>query len=529
MIIIQNATYIHPNKDILFQEINLTIADQEKIALIGNNGSGKSTLLKVIAGQLQLNNGTVSCDSIPYYIPQMLDEYKDLTIAAALGIEEKLRAFKEILLGNMTEHNLDLLNDDWSIEDRCQNALSEWKLTDISLDHKIGELSGGQKTKVFLAGITIQEPQIILMDEPSNHLDHESRELLYQFIKDCRKTLLVVSHDRTLLNLIPEIAEMTKQGIVKYGGNYEFFAEQKEQAMNALDHDVKSKEKELRKAREKEKEALERQNKLNARGKKKQEKAGIPKILMGGLKNKAEGSSGKLKTVHEEKISGIRMTLQDLRTNLPEIDQMKFGFEESSLHIGKTLAEAKEVNLKINGRNLWHQNLNFKIKSGDRIALKGTNGSGKTSLINLIIGNRQPTSGEISQANFNYVYVDQDYSLIKTEMKVYDMAQSFNHSGLQEHEIKIRLNRFLFSKDTWDKSCLFLSGGERMRLLLCCLNIQSQAPDMIILDEPTNNIDIQNIQILTAAIQSYHGCLIVVSHDQYFMNEINIQETIQLG
>jgi ATPase subunit of ABC transporter with duplicated ATPase domains len=316
---------------------------------------------------------------------------------------------------------------------------------------------------------------------------------------------------------------------VKYGGNYEFFAEQKELAMNALDHDVKSKEKELRKAREKEKEALERQNKLNARGKKKQEKAGIPKILMGGLKNKAEGSSGKLKAVHEEKISGIRMSLHDLRTNLPEIDQMKFGFEESSLHIGKTLVEAKEVNLKINGRNLWHQNLNFRIKSGDRIALKGTNGSGKTSLINLIIGNRQPTSGEISRANFNYVYVDQDYSLIKTEMKVYDMAQSFNHSGLQEHEIKIRLNRFLFSKDTWDKSCMFLSGGERMRLLLCCLNIQSQAPDIIILDEPTNNIDIQNIQILTTAIQSYQGCLIVVSHDQYFLNEINIQETIQLG
>jgi ATPase subunit of ABC transporter with duplicated ATPase domains len=208
---------------------------------------------------------------------------------------------------------------------------------------------------------------------------------------------------------------------------------------------------------------------------------------------------------------------------------MKFGFEESSLHIGKTLVEAKEVNLKINGRNLWHQNLNFRIKSGDRIALKGTNGSGKTSLINLIIGNRQPTSGEISRANFNYVYVDQDYSLIKTEMKVYDMAQSFNHSGLQEHEIKIRLNRFLFSKDTWDKSCMFLSGGERMRLLLCCLNIQSQAPDIIILDEPTNNIDIQNIQILTTAIQSYQGCLIVVSHDQYFLNEINIQETIQLG
>lgn len=108
------------------------------------------------------------------------------------------------------------------------------------------------------------------------------------------------------------------------------------------------------------------------------------------------------------------------------------------------------------------------------------------------------------------------------------MAQSFNQSGLLEHEVKIRLNRFLFPKESWDKSCLVLSGGERMRLLLCCLNISSKSPDIIILDEPTNNIDIQNIEILTAAIQSYQGTLIVVSHDQYFLEDIGIKENITL-
>jgi len=528
MLIIQNATYIHPNKDILFQDLNLVVNNQEKLALIGNNGTGKSTLLKIISGQLSLSSGIVNCDTIPYYIPQILDQYNDLSIASALGIGSKLRAFQEILDGKMTEENLETLNDDWGIEDRCQIALSNWKLEGIALDHKIGELSGGQKTKVFLAGISIQEPSIILMDEPSNHLDHESRDLLYQFIEECRQTLLVVSHDRTLLNFMPEIAEMNKSGITRYGGNYEFFAEQKEQAKEALDQDVKSKEKELRKAREKEKETLERQNKLNARGKKKQEKAGVPKILMGGLKNKAEGSSAKLQGVHIEKISGIRKNLQELRANLPEIDQMKFGFEESTLHIGKILVEAKQINLNINNKYLWKENLDLKIKSGDRISLRGANGSGKTSLINIILGNKKPSIGEIIKTDFKYVYVDQDYSMIRSKLSIYEMAQSFNQSGLQEHEVKIRLNRFLFSKETWDKSCLVLSGGERMRLLLCCLNIASQAPDMIILDEPTNNIDIQNIQILTAAIQSYQGCLIVVSHDQYFIKEVTITHQIYL-
>src|SRR5690606_12325266 len=136
MVIIQHATYIHPNKDILFQDINLTVNNQEKLALIGNNGIGKSTLLKIISGQLSLSHGSVSCDTKPYYLPQLLDQYNDLSIASALGIEAKLRALQEILDGNITEENLETLNDDWGIEDRCKQALEEWKLDDFSLDDK---------------------------------------------------------------------------------------------------------------------------------------------------------------------------------------------------------------------------------------------------------------------------------------------------------------------------------------------------------------------------------------------------------
>src|SRR5690606_24516994 len=127
------------------------------------------------------------------------------------------------------------------------------------------------------------------------------------------------------------------------------------------------------------------------------------------------------------------------------------------------------------------------------------------------------------------VYIDQGYSLIDNRLKVYQQAQQFNTTALQEHEIKIRLNRFLFTKEDWDKSCSALSGGEKMRLMLCCLTIGNQSPDLIILDEPTNNLDIQNIEILTAAINEYQGTLIVVSHDETFLEQVNIKQTIQLG
>ena len=146
----------------------------------------------------------------------------------------------------------------------------------------------------------------------------------------------------------------------------------------------------------------------------------------------------------------------------------------------------------------------------------------------MVLGDLKPQMGQIKRADFKSIYIDQDYSLINNQLSIYKQAQQFNTAGLQEHEVKTRLNRFLFAKEMWDKPCLALSGGERMRLLLCCLTINQQAPDLIILDEPTNNLDIQNIEILTRAINQHQGTLIVVSHDESFLEEIHIQRVIEL-
>ncbi len=172
--------------------------------------------------------------------------------------------------------------------------------------------------------------------------------------------------------------------------------------------------------------------------------------------------------------------------------------------------------------------MSFQITSGERIALKGMNGSGKTTLIKLILGSIEPQTGNVYRADNRSVYIDQDYSLIENELSIYAQAQKFNTFALQEHEVKTRLNRFLFTKDVWEKPCIALSGGERMRLALCCLTIGNQAPDLIVLDEPTNNLDIQNIKILTNAVNDYQGTLIVVSHDETFLEQINIKRMIQL-
>lgn len=529
MLILQNTSYTHPNKDLLFDNISLTVNDHEKIALIGNNGAGKSTLLKIIAGELQITGGQVKADVSPYTVPQIFGQYNHLTVAEALQAGDKLRALNEILDGHATEDNFNILNDDWTIEERCLAALQHWQLEEIDLHRSMATLSGGQKTKVFLAGISVHQPGFVLLDEPSNHLDVSGRELLYDFICSTSYTLVVVSHDRTLLNLMDKICELSKRGITVYGGNYDFYTEQKEIASSALDQDIHSKEKALRKAREKEKETAERQQKLDARGKGKQEKAGVSRIMMNTLRNNAEKSTSRTKSIHAEKIGGISEELHELRKEVADINKMKVGFENSALHKGKILFAAKGMNFGYSKERIWQEELSFQLSSGERVSLEGTNGSGKTTLIKLILGNLQPTMGKADSYAKRTVYIDQDYSLIEDKLSVYEQAQQFNVSQLQEHEIKIRLSRFLFTREDWDKSCGVLSGGEKMRLMLCCLTVHSESPDMIILDEPTNNLDIQNVEILTNAINEYRGTLIVVSHDAYFLARINVERVISLA
>ncbi len=528
MLTLQDISYTHPGGDLLFDNLNFQVNNHDKTALTGNNGVGKSTLLKLIAGELHASKGHYSVGAEPYSIPQHFGQYDDLTIAQALKIEGKLYALNEILKGKVTEENYALLNDDWTIEERCNEALQHWQLDDLDLSKKMELLSGGQKTRVFLAGISIHQPQLVLLDEPSNHLDGAGRQLLYDFIETTKSTLIVVSHDRKLLNLMNRICELSKQGIRVYGGNYAFYLEQKRTEQNALKQDIQNREKAFRKAREKERETAERQQKLDGRGKKKQEKAGVAKIMMNTLRNTAENSTSRLKSVHAEKIGALSLELQELRSTLPDIDQIKFKLDNSGLHKGKLLFSATGMNFNYETALLWKEPLSFQITSRERIAIKGINGSGKTTLLKLITGVLEPQNGRVYRAGIKSIYIDQDYSLIDNALSIYEQALLFNSSSLQEHEIKIRLSRFLFGKDDWNKPCSVLSGGERMRLMLCCLTISDQAPDMIILDEPTNNLDLQNVAFLTEAINAYNGTLVAISHDETFLEQINIERLILL-
>ncbi|WP_294304580.1 ribosomal protection-like ABC-F family protein [uncultured Chryseobacterium sp.] len=528
MIFLHDISFGFPAGHLLFNSIDVTIPSNSKSALVGSNGTGKSTLLKIMAKEIEPQAGNITVHGGLFYVPQMFGSFDDFTIAECLKIDKKLDALQKITDGEVDEVYFEILNDDWDIEERSLQALKYWKLDGLHFTQKLSSLSGGQKTKVFLAGMMIHEPDVILLDEPTNHLDLEGRSLLYDFIGKTKSTLVMVSHDRALLNLVDTIFELSNQGISTYGGNYDFYAEQKEIENEALQKDIHSKERALKKAREKERETLERKQKLDARGKGKQEKSGVARIMMNTMRNKAENNSSKLKAVHAEKIEGISGDLRELRLSVRNADQMKVNFNDSGLHSGKILISTEEINYAYHESNLWKENISLEIRSGDRIVIKGRNGSGKTTLIKLLLGNIQPSTGKIARADFQWIYIDQEYSLIDKKATVYEFVQQFNDRALPEPEVKTLLARFLFGKDTWDKNCGVLSGGERLRLLLCGLSISNKAPDMIILDEPTNNLDLQNVEILTDSIQDYQGTLLVISHDAVFLEEIGVSGEVVL-
>lgn len=528
MLILQKAFYVHPNKDLLFTDIDFTINKNDKIALTGNNGSGKSTLLRIIAGQLPLSGGVMQRQEQPYFIPQLYGQFDHLTVAQALGVQHTLTALQEILAGNTTTENFTALDDDWSIEERCREALQYWQPGNIDLSQPMGSLSGGEKTKVFLAGIMVHQPAFVLLDEPSNHLDRNSRQLLYDFIEKTTSTLLIVSHDKKLLGLLHTIAELDKNGITVYGGNYSFYAEQKELQAKALNDDIHNKEKEIRKAKEKERETKERQQRMDARGKGKQEKAGVARIMMNTYRNKAENSTAKLKGVHAEKIDNLADELQALRSFITGPAKMKMGLDKPLLQHRKLLFSASGINVAFGEKYLWKNELSFELHAGERIAIKGNNGSGKTSLLQIICGRRMPQKGKVYNAAAISFYIDQDYSLLNDRLTVYEQVELYNENNLAGHQVKSRLNRFLFDKESWAKSVAALSGGERMRLLLCALTVLPQPPDILFLDEPTNNLDVQNTAILAAAIRAYEGTVVLVSHDDPFLEETGIGREINL-
>jgi len=520
------VAYRHANLEFLFEDIGFSVPSGRKVAVVGDNGSGKSTLLRIVAGELAPERGSVTCSEAPYYVPQQIGA-SGRSVAQALGVAEKLAALRAILDGGTDTASFETLADDWSIEERCRAALDHWGMGVVSLDTTLDRLSGGERTKIYLAGLLVHTPEVVLLDEPTNHLDVSARAKLYDYVAASRATMMVVSHDVALLERLDTTYELSARGLRLYGGSYDLYREQKMLEDSALAQKIDAEQTALKQAHRRAQQVRERQQRRENRGSR--TSGGVPRIILNARHDKGENTAARLADRHSEIIERSAAKLADLRSKQQKSTDLRIDFDDARLHEGRLLIAATGMNFGYT-TELWPAPVDLEIRSGERIHLVGDNGSGKTTLVRLLTGELAPAVGTIKRADgFSYLYLDQEYGAVCRDMSVLELAREHNLENLADHEVKTRLARALFPASAWDKNCLALSGGERMRLALCCLMLSNHVPDMLILDEPTNNLDLASLAILADTVRDYRGTLLLISHDGHFAGQVGVTRVVSVG
>lgn len=480
---------------VLFRDITFGIAEGDKIGLIAPNGAGKTTLLNIIAGRESFDSGSVIFRNgirVAYLdqSPRFDTELTVLQACFASGNETALTIarYEQIIASDNHEQldevlaQMDLLKA-WDYEQRIKQVLSQLKITNVN--QKMGELSGGQIKRVALANVLISEPDLIILDEPTNHLDLEMVEWLEDYLSRSSLSLLMVTHDRYFLDRVcSQILEIDQQQIFSYRGNYAYYLEKRDERLAAQTAEVDRANNLMRK----ELDWIRRQP--QARG----TKAKYRIDAFHELEEKAQ---------RRRKEESIRLATK-------------------GSYIGNKIFEAKHVTKNFGDIAITHD-FNYIFSRYEKMGIVGKNGTGKSTFVKMLLGLEKPDSGSFDIGEtVNFGYYSQEGLQFDEQMKVIDVVQDIaevidlgNGNRLTASQF---LQHFLFTPDKQHNYVYKLSGGEKRRLHLCTVLIKN--PNFLVLDEPTNDLDIVTLNILEDYLQSFKGCLIVISHDRYFMDKV---------
>lgn len=498
-----NLAYELATTQRLFQDITIAIHEKDRIGLVGRNGSGKSTLLKLLARQLKPKTGIIITTGSNYYLPQIS------TLNSSSSNDSVIDWISESF-------------DEWWM---VTNLLEEIFETDLDLSESISSLSGGELTKLLLAIALAKQPDILLLDEPTNHLDLVSLEQLKVALQEFSGALVIVSHKPFFLDqIVDTIWELTAEKLKVYGGNYSFYRSQKQTEQQAALRANEVARKELKRAKIS---ALQEQKRATQSRQQGSKRAGsIPKIVAGAMKRKAEVSAGIAKQKHELAVE--KATEKVTETKIKTTKSTNVRLEECS-HKHKNLIYIQQANLKVKERVLI-KNIQLHVAAGDRMAILGENGSGKSSLARAILGIKPSPAVldceiTISSA-MKVVYLDQTYQLVNRQQTVLENMQLAN-PNLDYQLIRQQLGHFLFFNDDVYKPARTLSGGELARLAIAMISISKI--DWLILDEPTNNLDVETINHIVDGVNDFQGAIWVISHDIDFLSRIGIKQAYKIS
>ncbi|GAA1045274.1 ABC-F family ATP-binding cassette domain-containing protein [Streptomyces murinus] len=512
---LSSLSFAWPDGTTVFDGLDVSFGPG-RTGLVGVNGSGKSTLLKLMAGELAPADGTVKVMGDVGHLPQNVTLDTALRVDRALGIAEQRAALHAIEAGDVSERHFETVGDDWDVEERALATLGELGLGHIGLDRTVGEVSGGESVLLRLAALLLRRPDVLLLDEPTNNLDLYARRRLHQAVAAWPGVLVVVSHDRELLDLVDQIAELRAGEVAWYGGNFSAYEEALSVEQEAAERMVRAAEADVRKQK---RELSDAQIKLARRkryGQKMYDSKREPKIVMGARKRAAQESAGKHRIMHEERLAEAKERLDDAVDAVRDEDEIRVDLPYTAVPPGRQVLTLENLAMAYGARIEGILDL----RGPERIALVGRNGAGKTTLLRTVAGELAPVEGSAT-AHVPLRFLPQRLDVLDDELTVAQNVARFA-PGATNNRVRARLARFLFRGARADQRAATLSGGERFRAALAALMLAEPAPQLLLLDEPTNNLDLASVRQLTSALDSYEGALLVASHDLPFLESIGI-------
>ncbi len=515
------TAYSTPQKEVILQNLE-GVFGSERIGLVGKNGAGKTTLLRLILGQLAPTSGQVKVKGTCGFLPQAFPFIEEQTLAEAFGISGKLAAIEKIEKGVYGEKLYEAVGEDWTVRERVEQSLRSFGLS-LDLRRKLKSLSGGEQARLQLLLLTEKKPDFLLLDEPTNNLDLASRRNLYRFVEKYEGGLIVVSHDRDLLGLVDRIVELDRLRLHFYGGNFDDFQGLKKEHHQALENRIKNKTLAVKKAKRTAVETTQHKSRQAKSG-----PLGIPRIALGARKRSSQVSQGKSKSFHGEKIKGLQGELEVLRGQRVMENKIQVDLPKTRIPSSKRVALAENLGFGFPGEKPLFQSFHFSLFGPERVALLGDNGSGKTTLLKILLGKLAPQEGRVVLGVESFAYLDQMTDQLDGPKTLLQNVRDANPT-LPESEVRTVLGRFLFPNEAALKPAGVLSGGERMKAALAKELLKRPAPQLLVLDEPTNNLDLDSIEQLETALSCFEGAMLVVSHDETFLRNIGISRRVRLS
>ncbi|SFR98556.1 ABC-F family ATP-binding cassette domain-containing protein [Yoonia litorea] len=519
---IANLSWQTPSNHIVFDDLNLTFGPGRN-GLVGRNGTGKSTLLRFISGELSPGSGSITAPSSIGYLRQSADEVSAATLADVFGVTDQLRILSRAERGEATAD--DLAVADWTLEARLEAALTSLGLH-LPPDTQMGSLSGGQRTRAALAALLFADHDVLLLDEPTNHLDRNGREHVMKVLRDWSGCVIVASHDRTLLEEMDTIIELTSLGAKTYGCPFSAYRAAKQAELENAADNLAQAQRNKAATESRAQSAAERKARTDRQGIQLRASGSQSKLILNAAKERSEGSGGSAARLRDRQAKEAEADLNAAHEAIEVLEPLTIDISPSGLVSTRQVLKVDHITFGYCENSPIITDFSLSIQGPERLAIEGANGTGKSTLLSCIEGKLQPQFGSVA-VQVPFTLIDQEMSFLDPEETVREALARLD-SKATENDRRATLARFLFRGDDADQKVGLLSGGQRMRAGLACSLGHSEPRQLLLLDEPSDHLDIAAVETLEAALRAYDGAIVVVSHDQAFLNSIEVQRRVAL-